>query len=118
MYMFLMIIHVIISVGLILVILAQSSKGGALDGFVGGTASNILGGQGASKFLKQTTQILAVLFVVNCILLAFQLRGTKTSTTSKAVEQMKKEAVEKNIQEEELPALPTNEEPLGEPVTE
>ena len=34
MYTFLMIIHVIISIGLILVILAQSSKGGALDGLL------------------------------------------------------------------------------------
>ncbi len=118
MYTILMIIHVIISIGLILVILAQSSKGGALDGFVGGTASNILGGQGASKFLKQITQVLAVLFVVNCILLAFQLRDPQSTATSKAVEQMKKEAVETDLQEEELPALPGTEEPLGEPVTE
>jgi len=115
MYTVLMIIHVIISVGLIMVILAQSSKGGALDGMVGGAASNVLGGQGASKFLKNATQILAVLFMLNCILLAFQLRGTKTTVSSKAVDKMKKEQVaEQPAEQEELPVLPT-EEPSAVP---
>jgi len=115
MYTVLMIIHVIISVALIMVILAQSSKGGALDGMVGGAASNVLGGQGASKFLKNATQILAVLFMLNCILLAFQLRGVKSTVSSKAVEKMKKEQVaEQPAEQEELPALPT-EEPSAVP---
>lgn len=110
-----MVIHVIISVALILVILAQSSKGGALDGMVGGAASNVLGGQGASKFLKNATQILAVLFMLNCILLAFQLRGSGTSSvSSKAVDKMKKEQVsEQPLEQEELQVLPV-EEPTKE----
>ena len=115
MYTVLMVIHVIISVALIMVILAQSSKGGALDGMVGGAASNVLGGQGASKFLKNATQILAVLFVINCILLAFQLKGGKASTSSTAVEKMKKEqVVEQPVEQDELPALPIN-KPVKEP---
>ena len=116
MYTVLMVIHVIISVSLILVILAQSSKGGALDGMVGGAASNVLGGQGASKFLKNATQILAVLFMLNCILLAFQLRGGNSSTvSSKAVDKMKKEqVVEQPLETEELQVLPI-EEPTEEP---
>lgn len=109
MYTVLMIIHVIISVSLILVILAQSSKGGALDGMVGGAASNVLGGQGASKFLKNATQILAVLFVLNCILLAFQLKGKEPTASSKAVEKMKKEQVAEPLEQEELPILPIEE---------
>ena len=110
MYTVLMIIHVIISVGLILVILAQSSKGGALDGMVGGAATNVLGGQGASKFLKNATQILAVLFMLNCILLAFQLRGKKAVASSTAVEKMKQEQVEEQpVDTEELPTLPLEE---------
>lgn len=117
MYILLMAIHVIISIALIMVILAQSSKGGALDGLVGGTASNVLGGQGASKFLKNATQILAVLFVLNCVLLSLHLKGG-TKTSSKAVEMMKEEAADKSAADEELPALPGTEEPLGEPVTE
>lgn len=112
MYTVLMVIHVLISVALILVILAQSSKGGALDGMVGGAASNVLGGQGASKFLKNATQILAILFMVNCILLAFQLKGKKATATSTAVEKMKKEQVaEEPLEQEELPVIPVEEPP-------
>ena len=115
MYTVLMIIHVIISVALILVILAQSSKGGALDGLVGGAASNALGGQGASKFLNKATQVLAFFFVINCLLLAFQLKGGKASASSKAVDKMKKEQVtEQPLEQEELPAFPT-EKPVAEP---
>jgi preprotein translocase subunit SecG len=115
MFTFLMIVHVVISVGLIMVILAQSSKGGALDGMVGGMASNVLGGQGASKFLKNATQILAVLFMLNCILLAFQLRGgSRTATTStKAVDKLREEAATEQTTVEELPVLPLTEEPAA-----
>ena len=116
MFTFLMIVHVIISVGLIMVILAQSSKGGALDGMVGGMASNVLGGQGASKFLKNATQILAVLFMLNCIFLAFQLRGGSrgaSSTSTKAVDKLREEAATEQTTEGELPVLPLTEEPAA-----
>ena len=116
MFTFLMIIHVIISVGLIMVILAQSSKGGALDGMVGGMASNVLGGQGASKFLKNATQILAVLFMLNCILLAFQLKGGAvgtSSTSTKAVDKLREEAASEQTTDEALPVLPLTEEPAA-----
>ena len=117
MFTFLMIVHVVISVGLIMVILAQSSKGGALDGMVGGMASNVLGGQGASKFLKNATQILAVLFMLNCILLAFQLKGgansASASTSTKAVDKLREEAATEQTTDEALPILPLTEEPAA-----
>ncbi|HPR18592.1 MAG TPA: preprotein translocase subunit SecG [Candidatus Cloacimonadota bacterium] len=118
MFTFLMIVHVIISVALILVILAQSSKGGALDGMVGGTATNLLGGQGASKFLKNATRVLAILFMLNCILLAFQLKSpyqssTAGSTSTKAVDKMREKAADEQPLQEEVPALPATEQPAG-----
>ncbi len=113
MYLVLMIIHVLISISLILVILAQSSKGGALDGLVGGAASNVLGGQGASKFLQNATKILAFAFMVSCILLVFQIKSGKT-ISSKAMDLMKKEAVEETTGEEEFPSLPLTEDPVNE----
>ncbi len=106
MFTFLLIIHVIISIALILVILAQSSKGGALEGLGGGAASNMLGSQGASKFLKNTTQILAALFMLNCVLLAFQLKPGSKSKTSKAVEMMKEEKAKESETSQELEELP------------
>ena len=111
-YSVLLIIHVIISVSLVLVILAQSSKGGALDGLVGGTASNVLGGQGASNFLRNATRVLGLAFMVSCILLVFQLKAAKTtsSSSSGAVDRLREEANQQNETQEELPALPLTEE--------
>ncbi|KQC11207.1 MAG: hypothetical protein APR54_11160 [Candidatus Cloacimonas sp. SDB] len=109
-YSLLLIIHVIISVSLILVILAQSGKGGALDGLVGGTASNVLGGQGASKFLKNATKILGVAFMLSCILLVFQLDTRKTVKPTGAVDRLREQTEQGIDQQEELPALPLTED--------
>jgi len=64
---------VVICIALVLIILAQTSKGG-LDANLGGAAMNVFGGSGASKFLKRWTQILGVVFVGSCLLMAFLVR--------------------------------------------
>ena len=113
-YIFLMVLHVLISASLIIVILAQSSKGGALDGMLGGAATNVLGGEGASKFLQKVTRILAVLFMVSSILLAFQVKQTKSASSSKIIDKYKKEVVEKTAEESSAETLPPIEEPTQE----
>ncbi len=103
----LMIIHIVISAALVLSILVQSSKGGALDGLVGGAAVNALGGQGASKFMKKATTVLAVLFTVSCIMFTVTLRDAKPSS-SKALDMLKEDA------KKEVPVTET--QPLTEEV--
>ncbi len=90
MTVFLMIIHIVISALLILSILVQSSKGGSLDGLVGGAATSALGGQGANKFMKQVTIVLAVLFTASCLVFAISLNHEGPSS-SKAVDILKKD---------------------------
>lgn len=72
-YTIALIIHTLISILLVLVILAQTSKGG-LDANLGGAAMNVFGGSGASQFLRKWTQILGLLFVASCIILAFLVK--------------------------------------------
>jgi len=110
MYTVLTVIHVVISAALIMVILGQSSKGGALDGLVGGTASSMFGSQGASNFLKNATKILAFLFMLSCFFLAFQMKSNRGPASSKVVDKLKEETAEEQTQEEELPELPPLEE--------
>lgn len=110
MYTLLMILFVIVCVALIGVILAQSSKGGGLEGVVGNTASNFLGGQGASDFLKNATRILAIVFVLLCVLLAFQVPKAGGSSSSKAVKALQKEAAQET-QTQPLSELPAEETP-------
>lgn len=88
-YTIALIIHAIICVALVLVILAQTSKGG-LDANLGGAAMNVFGGSGASQFLKKWTQILALIFAASCILLAFLVRDLRNAGTSGVQERQKK----------------------------
>ncbi|HPV14942.1 MAG TPA: preprotein translocase subunit SecG [Candidatus Cloacimonadota bacterium] len=75
-YTIALIIHTLICIGLVLVILAQTSKGG-LDANLGGAAVNVFGGSGASEFLRKWTQILGLLFLASCILLAFLVKDVR-----------------------------------------
>ncbi|NLW18789.1 MAG: preprotein translocase subunit SecG [Candidatus Cloacimonetes bacterium] len=86
-YTIALVIHILISVALVLVILAQTSKGG-LDANLGGAAVNVFGGSGASKFLRKWTQILGAIFVVSCLFLAFQVSKSPVKASS-AAEKMK-----------------------------
>ena len=88
-YTIALIIHVIICIALVLVILAQSSKGG-LDSNLGGAAMNVFGGSGASKFLKKWTQILSVVFAASCLLLAFLVKDVSNSPLTRIQERQKK----------------------------
>ena len=84
-----LIVHAIICVELVLVILAQTSKGG-LDASLGGAAMNVFGGSGASQFLKKWTQILALIFVASCLLLAFLVKNTKSGGTGGVQDRQKR----------------------------
>ncbi|MDY0219274.1 MAG: preprotein translocase subunit SecG [Candidatus Cloacimonas acidaminovorans] len=88
-YTIALIIHVIICVALVLVILAQTSKGG-LDSNLGGAAMNVFGGSGASKFLKKWTQILAVVFAASCLFLAFLVKNINASALADIQSRQKK----------------------------
>ena len=71
MFKLFLILHVIISTGLVLVILMQSSKGEGLAGAFGGSGITgaVFGGRGAATFLSRATTFLAVAFFLSCLVL-------------------------------------------------
>ncbi len=73
----LIMIHILICVGLIIVVLMQSSKGEGLAGAFGGggVSGAVFGGRGAASFLSKATTILAVGFMVSCLSLSFMSAG-------------------------------------------
>jgi len=82
-YYFLLFIQLIVSVGLVVVILSQSSKGGGMGGLLGGQATSMFGAQGASEKLKQVTKMLAFAFMLVAILMAVTVNNLdKTSSVS------------------------------------
>lgn len=69
---FLVILFVFICIAMVVVILLQSSKGQGLAGTFGGAgASAVFGGRGAATFLSKSTAILAVAYMVICLLIGY-----------------------------------------------
>ena len=78
------IFHVIVCLALIAVVLMQSAKGEGLAGtsFGGGMSSAVFGGRGAASFLSKATTVLAILFFVNCSVLALMSANRSGATSS------------------------------------
>ena len=69
---FLVILFVIACFAMIVAILMQSSKGQGLAGTFGGAGSSaVFGGRGAATFLSKATTILAVTYMVLCLLIGY-----------------------------------------------
>lgn len=82
--------HVLVCVALVLVVLMQSSKGEGLAGSAfggggGGLSGAVFGGRGAASFLSRATTVLAVLFMLNCVALAYMsASGSGAAVSSSA----------------------------------
>ena len=72
-YGFMIFIHVLVSIGLIVGVLLQSSKGGGLAGTFGGSGSTggVFGGRGAAPFMAKATTVFAVLFMITSLTLSY-----------------------------------------------
>ena len=78
---FLIIIHVIVSIALIMIILLQTGKGADMGAAFGGGASQTLfGSTGSSTFLGKITTVVAVIFMITSLGLAYiSSHGTTSS---------------------------------------
>jgi len=77
-----MILHLFLCVGIIGLVLLQRGKGAdAGAGFGAGASGTVFGARGASSFLSRTTAILATLFFITCLSLAY-LGGKKVAPSS------------------------------------
>lgn len=108
MFTVVVIFHVIVSIGLVLTVLMQSSKGDGLAGtaFGGSLSGAVFGGRGAASFLSKATTILAVLFMVNCAALAFMSAskrpgGSVSTPTESVVTRQAQEERERMLQQQQ-----------------
>lgn len=74
------IIHVIVSIGLILVVLLQTGKGAEVGAVFGGSSSTIFGSSGAGNFLTRLTTGMAIVFMMTSLTLGY-LSGRRSSST-------------------------------------
>lgn len=70
----LLVLHVVLSLGIITLVLLQKGAGasaGAAFGGGGGGAGSVFGATGSANFLSKTTAIFAVAFFINSLVLAY-----------------------------------------------
>ena len=70
----LLVLHVVLSLGIITLVLLQKGAGataGAAFGGGGGGAGSVFGATGSSNFLSKTTAVFAIGFFVNSLVLAY-----------------------------------------------
>lgn len=102
------ILHIIVSVGLILVVLLQTGKGADMGAVFGGSSSTVFGSSGAGNFLTRLTTGMAIVFMITSITLGY-FSGKQPSGSvfdSRTVQPAAPEA----------PAIPPSGQPQTNPV--
>ena len=74
------IVHVIVSIGLILVVLLQTGKGAEVGAVFGGSSATIFGSSGAGNFLTRLTTGMAIVFMITSLTLGY-FAGKKPTAT-------------------------------------
>jgi preprotein translocase subunit SecG len=78
-FTFILVVQAVIAAALVTVILMQRSEGGGLG--MGGSPSGLMSARGAADFLTRATTVLATLFVLLSIALAF-IAATRHKTST------------------------------------
>jgi preprotein translocase subunit SecG len=82
-FTFILVVQAIVAAALVTVILMQRSEGGGLG--MGGSPSSFMSARGAADFLTRSTTVLATIFILLSIALAFiaatRHRGTAVDTS-------------------------------------
>ncbi len=74
------VVHIIASIGLILVVLLQQGKGAEMGAVFGGSSSTIFGSSGAGNFLTRLTTGMAIVFMITSLTLGY-FAGRRPSAT-------------------------------------
>lgn len=110
-----LVVHVILSAGVIGLVLMQQGKGAdAGASFGGGASSTVFGAKGSGSFMTRLTTIFASLFFVTSVLLFFIAAhrdgGTNSVTEGVEISQPVKDApvVETTSSDSDVPVVPTD----------
>ena len=74
------VIHIVVSLGLILVVLLQTGKGAEMGAVFGGSSSTIFGSSGAGNFLTRLTTGMAIIFMLTALTLGYFTGKAPTSS--------------------------------------
>jgi len=104
MYIFLIIIHIIVSVALIAVVLLQSGKGASMGASFGASGSqSVFGAGGGNTFMSKMTTAAAIIFMLTSLSLAY-LSGKSGNSSIMSSKPAAKSAPQKQTAPLQLPA--------------
>jgi preprotein translocase subunit SecG len=104
-YGILLVVQVLVAVALIGLILMQHGKGAdAGAAFGSGASATVFGARGSANFLSRTTAILAVVFFLNSLSLAYLAASVPEARS--LIDQMREEARQERVLDDTLPLDP------------
>lgn len=71
MYQVLMVVHVVIALAIVGLVMLQQGRGADAGAGFGGASSSVFGARGAASFLSRSTAIMATLFFITSLSLAY-----------------------------------------------
>jgi len=114
----LMILHGFVAFGIITLVLLQHGKGAdAGAAFGGGSSQSVFGSQGSSSFLTRVTAILAAVFFVTSLTLAYLAGSSQELVSITDSLEMPVESAAPNANSD-IPSLPSEEGSAGSGVSD
>jgi len=99
----LLIVHLVMAVALVVLVLLQQGKGAqagaAFGGGSGGSSQSLFGARGSANFLTRTTAVIATIFFITTLSLAYLYanRSGSTSVVTNSVVEQVEEAPESDV---------------------
>jgi preprotein translocase subunit SecG len=105
----LIVLHVLVALAIIGLVLIQHGKGADMgSGFGGGASGSLFGATGSANFLSRTTGVLAALFFILSLALAYTATRKPTSEGGGVIDVIRQREAEK-------PAPKAEEKPAAQP---
>ena len=106
----LIVLHVLVALSIIGLVLLQHGKGADMgSGFGGGASGSLFGATGSANFLSRTTAVLAALFFILSLALAYVATRRPAEEGGGVIESIRQQ------QQAEKPAPKTEEKPAAQP---
>jgi len=124
MYVFLIILHIIVSIALIAIVLLQSGKGAEMGASFGASGSqSVFGAGGGSTFMSKMTTGAAIIFMLTSLTLAYLGKAGSSSIMSskaatKAAPQKQATPPQQPATAPAAPAQPAQQTPAPAPAPE
>jgi preprotein translocase subunit SecG len=101
MFSILLVVQILVSVSIIALVMLQQGKGADMGaGFGAGASGTVFGSRGSGSFFTRATGILAMVFFINCLLIASPLIRDREQSADSLADQIEQQAVQQEQAEQ------------------